>query len=1003
MPPVTKTVIKKPIPKEESWLDKLDNVLSAPQRAATYAVEAGLHKIGIRKDPPKYENPSDGLGISEKDHPWIKMGTDMLLDPTNLLGVGLASKASKIAKGAKILKKSDNIIGTLDNGNKVIGTINKTKNYKGASKAADWQKNVNNVITFPSGQKVFTNMDDITYFNKFNEAVEIGAKESIGSVAIINDLINQQNNTQQTNQSTTKSNVVPKQTFNKIIKEIPKTNFEQRIQNPVKQINNPDGTHSTHKMMSFEADGKYYAAPTIVQQGDSLVELSQKDAIQHAFKNKELKEFKTEKESQDYANGGYKVNTPLDPKLKDSTKEVGKPERYWLGTSWGSYDELIKSNPQLSNPNIFYNTFHKRAPNDSTGTKTNMIIPKYKLGGEVEPEIIYSNRDNTSTKVTPPINYTKDKSFKFTKGQDMFTDVFVGAIPVIGDGVDAYQAIKGIKENDPYKTIINGFGATLPFISGQTLESGSELLQEKYKEYLNNKPIKKYKQGGEIKNSWLDTYGDGGDIVENQTQPQPLDSTTYENNIKNNYTSFLKNNPSVTLPKTVQNGDGMNCINGVCNLINASSGLELKSGQYATKVGKGKSYVGNASFNDASEKEGFYKLTNDDLNRDGFKPGDVVQYSKYKLNANRFDGKVNSNNAFDLYPQHAKIIVDKYKKGADTYYKIVDNGGEESYRINEISEKDLMNHNKNGYNAGLGHNYAGLIVQRYNPNEVINRQNIEKSKKDIIKGINPHSKEYDTVTLPNYKFNENSDNQGGKLGNELMSIYNKNYKQIGKSSNLSPDILNKLMLNQVGIAGQETKYGSDLGFVKNLIPDFMLDEARQIKRNFNNEDSWTKDYYQKHSNKPEFVKKYPSLSKFQNEISNKYGDTSGKDNYLYLHGARSKGVFQQKELSERGNYLVKDKNLSNLESQAVGSLTLAVDNYHKLAAKYPNLKSDQLIDLVTLSHNAPGKAMIPEYVEYYLKNNDIDYVNKVKKLIPAIENNSSKQKINTSNNLLSNR
>jgi hypothetical protein len=59
---------KKLIPKEEEtgWLDKIDNVLSAA-RATTYAVEAGLHAVGARKAPPKYENPSAGIGIDEKN------------------------------------------------------------------------------------------------------------------------------------------------------------------------------------------------------------------------------------------------------------------------------------------------------------------------------------------------------------------------------------------------------------------------------------------------------------------------------------------------------------------------------------------------------------------------------------------------------------------------------------------------------------------------------------------------------------------------------------------------------------------------------------------------------------------------------------------------------------------------------------------------------------------------------------------------------------------------
>jgi hypothetical protein len=95
-------------------------------------------------------------------------------------------------------------------------------------------------------------------------------------------------------------------------KESTKTNFEQRIQNPIETIKNPDGTTSTHKMMSWESDGKYYAAPTIVEQNGKLVELTPDAAIDYAFKNNEFKEFKTDQEAKDYANNGYKVGTPMD-------------------------------------------------------------------------------------------------------------------------------------------------------------------------------------------------------------------------------------------------------------------------------------------------------------------------------------------------------------------------------------------------------------------------------------------------------------------------------------------------------------------------------------------------------------------------------------------------------------------------------------------------------------------------------------------------------------------
>lgn len=90
--------------KEESWwakgLNTVDNVLSAPARATTWAITG------------KYQDPSEALGIDAKKHPYLKIATDLALDPTNLLGIGLVSKAGKILKGAKTLEDAKTIIKT---------------------------------------------------------------------------------------------------------------------------------------------------------------------------------------------------------------------------------------------------------------------------------------------------------------------------------------------------------------------------------------------------------------------------------------------------------------------------------------------------------------------------------------------------------------------------------------------------------------------------------------------------------------------------------------------------------------------------------------------------------------------------------------------------------------------------------------------------------------------------------------------------------------------------
>lgn len=94
-------------------------------------------------------------------------------------------------------------------------------------------------------------------------------------------------------------------------------NFEERMYKNKASLKNSDGTSSTHKMMSFEVDGKYYAAPTIVEMAGELVELDENTAIDYALRNKEYKQFATEKEAFDYANNGYKK------KIKMQFKEGG--------------------------------------------------------------------------------------------------------------------------------------------------------------------------------------------------------------------------------------------------------------------------------------------------------------------------------------------------------------------------------------------------------------------------------------------------------------------------------------------------------------------------------------------------------------------------------------------------------------------------------------------------------------------------------------------------------
>ena len=79
----------------------------------------------------------------------------------------------------------------------------------------------------------------------------------------------------------------------KILGDNKRLNFVDRIVNKDKYpvLNYGNGNHATHKMAWGEADGKYYAYPTIVFDGRDLVELADDSAFDHAMKTGQFIEF----------------------------------------------------------------------------------------------------------------------------------------------------------------------------------------------------------------------------------------------------------------------------------------------------------------------------------------------------------------------------------------------------------------------------------------------------------------------------------------------------------------------------------------------------------------------------------------------------------------------------------------------------------------------------------------------------------------------------------------
>lgn len=94
-------------------------------------------------------------------------------------------------------------------------------------------------------------------------------------------------------------------------------NFVQRIRNPNERLDLGNGEYATHRM-SYDP-GTKRAYPTVVKQGDKLVQLKDGDqAWDYADKTGEFIQFNTPQDAERFANNGYKVvwDNPDNPFLK---------------------------------------------------------------------------------------------------------------------------------------------------------------------------------------------------------------------------------------------------------------------------------------------------------------------------------------------------------------------------------------------------------------------------------------------------------------------------------------------------------------------------------------------------------------------------------------------------------------------------------------------------------------------------------------------------------------
>ena len=456
---------------------------------------------------------------------------------------------------------------------------------------------------------------------------------------------------------------------------------------------------------------------------------------------------------------------------------------------------------------------------------------------------------------------------------------------------------------------------------------------------------------------------DKGGKTEEEPPVKGAKKKAYQDAIMSNVYEYLKrtNYKTPHVPgKTIDDlGREMNCIHGVCQIVEGAGAKKFSQ-----------EYFGNMVFDDNMKKEGFYYAQPE---TEGFEVGDFLRFARTKANANimaRYSGSVTPLNEDDLIPQHTSFILDKYKDdNGVTMYSIANNHGEEDVEINEVSEEELLQWTQKGKGS-----FDKMLIARYDPDKVA--EDIEKSEKinKILSGENSYASKY-SGKKPGVTLKEKDE-----LGEELLKYYNKNYEKLGKSSDLPPEVLDKLFVKQIGIAKQESTTGSrSIG--KSAVPDAMLPYARKVADALFDNDNWILDYWNK--NADDVKSKFDSIKAFTDYVTKDLKLDKEAREYLRYNSPASKGMFQQKELSQRGRF--HKSGFDTPEEQFISSMDLAIDNYHKLKDKYPDMFEPELVELTTLMHNSPFKALTPEYVNYYLKNQNIDYVNKVNNYIPAYD------------------
>ena len=460
---------------------------------------------------------------------------------------------------------------------------------------------------------------------------------------------------------------------------------------------------------------------------------------------------------------------------------------------------------------------------------------------------------------------------------------------------------------------------------------------------------------------------------------------------------------SVELNQDLRN---LNCIHGVCYYA-LDAGVESLG-----KYGEGQ-YQSNALFADEfGDNEGFLINHNPFDGRtygtDFIYEGDIIQ--KLSTNNEGSDRGISYGR-----PHHAYMVVDTGNPTHSADRRVITlghNSGQDLWKTEKYTLEDVLNmFSEKGWQLNAN-------------------KNLSEKDRLALKGEHKYAKDYLTRDLseidfrfPGYgmggndnelkadrRFNQKSVNQFGidqysdgtsidYIGSEwILETYKDYYTTLGKVADMPTDVLDKLMLNQIGIRVQESSKNPTKYKVSNIAKSFPGKAAKRAHDwLFGDDGTWEEDYWAK--NVKNIQDKYPNIDAWKKDM---YKGNNKSKRIFAIEAADaplSRGPFQQKALSTRGREILKfltgkeDVNFKddvlggpsstksardNQQSREVlASLALAMDNWHMLKRHHEKvgtkingkpLTNDMLIALATLSHNAPNKSMTKEYVEYYFDN-----------------------------------